>query len=163
MDSKRVQRNMALLLESLDYDFSDFSIPDFSEWLEQQRGQPILFHPRSLPSKLFGAWVPGPRADHIFFEEHTLPLHQKHIKLHELSHLICGHQVKTVSDSDIESLLHATSADSTTFQKTLQRSLNDYTNRQEVEAETLATLISQRAIGRDRKSQPDSSHTIWKF
>jgi hypothetical protein len=45
----------ALLAEiAREYDFGQFTLEGFADWLEQLRGQPILFVPRSLPSTLFG-------------------------------------------------------------------------------------------------------------
>jgi hypothetical protein len=54
-----IEACMQALLDSLQYDFENFTIEGFVEWVARSRGRPIAFVPRALPSKVFGAWVKG--------------------------------------------------------------------------------------------------------
>jgi len=90
MDRSTKTRMKALLTE-LDYDFSRFTLDGFARWLAKRRGQPIVFVPWEMPPSLFGAWIASDGRDYIFFDRDTQPIHQTHIKLHEMAHMLCDH------------------------------------------------------------------------
>lgn len=77
------------------YDFANFTLEDFAVWLSRRRGRPIEFWPMppdfSSKENLMGFWAIICGADCIVYLENTLPIHQLHIQLHELAHLLCGH------------------------------------------------------------------------
>ena len=60
--SGSVKGQMEVFLDSLDYDFEQFTLDEFARWLEQRRGRPIVFVEWELPPD-----VPG-----IFFCSHKL-------------------------------------------------------------------------------------------
>src|SRR5689334_324572 len=82
-----------------------FDIEQFCRSIEQRRGRRILLHPVESSAGPCGLWVAGPTSDHIFYERHTSPLHQEHIVLHEISHLLCGHQVSPLGEHELGALL----------------------------------------------------------
>ncbi|WP_063763278.1 hypothetical protein [Streptomyces sp. NRRL WC-3742] len=70
-----------------------FTLEGFRTSLEHSRGRPIVLEPlpvlgADLPC---GLWIALPDIDLIYFEARTSPAHQDLIKLHELSHVLCGH------------------------------------------------------------------------
>lgn len=77
------------------YDFRHFTLENFADWLSRRRGRTIEFWP--LLSKfghkenLMGFWAVICGVDCIAYLENTLPIHQLHIQLHELAHLLLGH------------------------------------------------------------------------
>ncbi|MER7707224.1 hypothetical protein ABTX81_30525 [Kitasatospora sp. NPDC097605] len=72
-----------------------FSAEALAEALAAERGRPIQFLP--LPpaadsSSHSGLWVPLASVDVLFYSTRTSLAHQTQIKLHELGHVIAGHQ-----------------------------------------------------------------------
>ncbi|MEU3714309.1 hypothetical protein [Streptomyces catenulae] len=94
-----------------------------------------------------GLWLSTETDDHIFFEARTSPLHQEHIVLHEIGHLLFDHQM--LGDGDhggIGALLPDLSP--RLVQRLLART--NYSTCQEQEAEMLASLIRTHATARGR-------------
>ncbi|HVK19995.1 MAG TPA: hypothetical protein VM677_01405 [Actinokineospora sp.] len=58
-----------------------------------QRGREIklLAYPLTVPGP-FGVWIASQKADYVFYQEATSKIHQRHIILHELGHIIAGHE-----------------------------------------------------------------------
>ena len=80
-------------------------------------------------------------SDYIFYEAHTSVLHQDHIILHEVAHLLCEHQ-PVVSNDEIGRLLFP-DLDWKVIQRVLGRTC--YARWPEQEAELIASLILARA------------------
>ncbi|MBP0449213.1 hypothetical protein J5Y04_06580 [Kitasatospora sp. RG8] len=89
------------------------------------------------------------RADYIGYPVDTTALHQQHIVLHEIGHLLCGHTGG--SDSRVSTVVSqalTTQLSEELVRRVLGRSV--YTERQEQEAELVASLALQRALQRPR-------------
>ena len=126
-----------------------FSIEAFCSQLEKQRNRPLLLHP--MPdglrfSEVCGVWVATEDEDYIFYESQTSRVHQEHIILHEIGHVLFGHGVQGGDESHalsegMEALLPDL------FPHNISRFFGrtNYTTRQEREAEMLASLIGVRA------------------
>lgn len=98
------------------------------------RRRPIQLCPISMQDEtLYGAWLASDDVDYVFFERDTARVHQEHIIIHELSHILCGHTTYTVRPDSI-----ATDAILT---RTLRRH-----SREELEAENLAHAIQEAFI-----------------
>ena len=138
---RSTKARMKALLTELDYDFSRFTLDGFARWLAKRRGRPIVFVPWEMPPNLSGAWVASDGQDYIFFDQDTQPIHQTHIKLHEMAHILCDHP--TVRVEPEQALFHPTVADSS-VSKALLRST--HSDQEEQEAETLATLIQEQIL-----------------
>ncbi|MEU5087753.1 hypothetical protein [Streptomyces sp. NPDC021356] len=82
-------------------------------------------------------WLATETGDHIFFETHTTPLHQEHIILHEIAHLLFDHGSQASLAVDLTHLF--TDLSPATVRRLLGRT--SYTTVQEQEAEMLASLI----------------------
>ncbi|MBN2258506.1 MAG: hypothetical protein JW704_11940 [Anaerolineaceae bacterium] len=96
------REKMQAFLDALDYDFSQFTMAGFIQWLEQQRGRGIVRtpYPISTPTAS-GAWIAGKNRDFIFYDEAAPPIHQTHIQLHEMAHMLCGHPTLKVSQESL--------------------------------------------------------------
>ena len=132
---KAIRARMQKLLDELDYDFHGFTLDSFTTWLEQRRGRKIEYRRRAMLSpRLHGSWLAGEDRDFVFYKANTVPIHQVHICLHELGHMICGHSTVTIGRDAVPSeLAHV-----------LLRSF--HTDEEEKEAETLTELIHNRIL-----------------
>jgi hypothetical protein len=106
-----------------------------------RRERPIVLCPvrgRPVPC---GMWIAADARDYIFFETDTSPLHQAHIQLHELAHLLLGHRSAQLLDLDfLRDLLPDLS--SHVLQSVLERA--SYATVEEREAELMASLLLAR-------------------
>jgi hypothetical protein len=123
-----------------------FELEAFCASLARQRRRPIeLVALAGLGGQTHGAWIPTRASDIIVYERQTTPLHQEHIVLHELSHIICGHEAQ-LAGSETARLFPDLRAE--LVQLILERHL--YPTREELEAEILASLIYDRVRGQAR-------------
>jgi hypothetical protein len=88
----------------------------------------------------------------LFFERYTTELHQEHVKLHEVGHLLLAHEATDVLDPDTSRRL-LPNLDPATVKRMLQRTR--YTKQQERDAETVASLILEQA----NRWRPESEWT----
>lgn len=112
-----------------------FSLDGLCDRIAEQRGRPIRLHPlpkEAAESGVCGLWVGTASVDYVFYEAQTTPLHQEHIVLHEIGHILFGHHSveaeESGSDGQVPTVLGRT----------------NYTTRQEQEAEMLASMIRIR-------------------
>jgi hypothetical protein len=89
-----------------------------------------------------GVWLALSTEDLILFEQETSRLHQQHIILHEVGHLLCEHQGELLSAAEELQLL-LPSLDPGMVRHVLHR--NVYSTEEEREAELLAAMIVERA------------------
>lgn len=116
----------------------------FLDRLEQDRGRPIELIPftATVPGALCGIWVGTDQLDLIYHEEATSVLHQDHIILHEIGHMICDHTGTALSGAEHVRNLLRTDAVRGQVETVLGRGA--YTAVEEQEAELVATLILER-------------------
>lgn len=141
----RMQMQLAEICQS--YDFSHFTMPSFVAWIEARRGRPIHFHPWPMPPTLFGLWLKSADTDFIFYQRDTLALHQVHIQLHELAHILCGHETLEVCSENMSGILRQI----LTGEGLRMRSY--YTDAVEAEAETLSALLREEIYRQRRLTQ----------
>lgn len=117
----------------------------FLDRLEQERGRLIELIPftATVPGSPCGIWVGTDSRDLIYHEEATSVLHQDHIILHEIAHMICNHTgVALLNAEHVRSLLQT---DTVKGQVQTVLGRGAYTTVEEQEAELVATLILERA------------------
>lgn len=71
-----------------------FSLKELCRQLETQRQRPIHLHPapiQNLMEGVYGLWLATETDDHFFYEQQTSRLHQEHIVLHEIGHMLLNH------------------------------------------------------------------------
>lgn len=125
-----------------------FDVRALCELVARQRGKAIKVLPypqrvvtesRRLREPLpYGMWLPGERADYIYYREDTSLAHQQHVILHELGHLCCRHYDNTFDDESIESFHE----DGRAVDGGLKRTV--YSDDQERAAEMFAYLVEER-------------------
>jgi hypothetical protein len=124
-----------------------FSIGALCQELATKNGRRIYLHP--FPPELggedmpCGVWVATAVADHIFFERNTSEYHQNHIILHEIGHMLCRHTMSSVAASVLDGGADDLGDDGEVT-GALQRTR--YTDRQEREAELVASMILSRVM-----------------
>jgi hypothetical protein len=88
------------------------------------------------------------RADYILYPVDTTELHQQHILMHEVAHLLCGHTGTAEIDAAATRALMPNLSPEL-VRRVLGRTV--YTETEEHEAELLASLIAQRAARLPRR------------
>ncbi len=119
-------------------------VDELREALSVRRGRPIVLRaaPLPMPGPL-GMWVDTVHGDLIVYQEHTSKLHQDHIILHELCHVIADDKG---SPTDWGSLIPGVD------RREVRRVLNrcSYNDADECRVETAATIIMEWASVLDR-------------
>lgn len=80
------------------YNFRQFGIENFIHHLEAQRARSILCTPYDFRPDVTGVWIPAETADYIFYSRYTHPVHQIHIVLHEIAHMLLKHEHMKISE-----------------------------------------------------------------
>ncbi|MBA6437047.1 hypothetical protein [Streptomyces sp. GMR22] len=115
--------------------------------VERQRPLRLLSLPTpTAPGTPSGMWLATKHGDYIFYDAQTSPLHQEHIIVHEIGHMVCDHR----STTDGQPLYrHVDIADPESIRQVLPRLR--YSDEQEQEAELIASIILEAA---GRASEP---------
>ena len=140
---------MQALLKSLDYDFDNFTMDGFRAYLEHRRDRKLVFVPWSMPPSLTGAWLAADGCDFVFYASDTLPIHQAHIQLHEMAHMLCGHSGLKTDGSALQVFRAFRPTQET--DRLMFRSAHSAI--EELEAETLASLVQRQALRSARLHQ----------
>lgn len=119
-----------------------FDLGSLCQRIGQASGRPIVLMPTAMTFGNFcGLWLATAKADYVFYEQHTTPLHQVHIVFHELGHILRGHSASRTLGEDVARALTA-AVEPGEVQRVLGR--DTYNNEAEYEAELIATLLLQR-------------------
>lgn len=140
MDISVLRRRCAARLSELPLTYP-FDLQALCEVLAARRGRPLCLYAARLGGIGSGLWLMAATGDCIFFERDTNPLHQQHIVLHELGHLIAGHRPGSVVDAAAPEEPFV-GVDTPRVQAMLARSA--YSRVEEQEAEMVATLLLER-------------------
>ena len=143
-----------------------FDAEAFVAGLAAQRGRPIELMPVSAPDGApCGLLMSTERADYILYPTNTTALHRRHILLHEVGHLVCGH---TGPDSGPDGVAIDAAAGRQLMPnlspELVRRVLGrtTYTEVEEREAELVATLLAQRVV-RPEEPAPDVPEDLRRF
>ena len=149
---RSIKAKMRSLLAEVEtkYDFSQFTMESFRSWIEQQRGKELNFVPWAMPPSMSGAWLSSDKSEYIFYEKNTPTIHQGHIQLHELAHILCGHPTIKVGAEKITMLFRQVidGCVDQEDQSLLLRSAQS--GEAEIEAEVLASFIQNKVIQNGR-------------
>jgi len=96
----------------------------------------------------FGCWIKTGKADYVVYQQRTTHHHQNHIILHEVGHILAGHDAAVGSAAP--GVAEGPYPEIARQPVRLALFRNSFSNRQEREAETIATMIMQRASVLDR-------------
>lgn len=121
--------------------------------LARRRERPIRLVPYPLPVPgAFGLWVGTTDADYVLYQKDTTTAHQEHIILHEVGHIISGHN-SDETDDDIWGQIFP-DIPPEIVHRALRR--EGYGPEVEREAEMVATVIKEWATLLDQlKFSPD--------
>jgi hypothetical protein len=146
MNERTLRRRCRRELRDLDIQ-SPLDVHMLCRRLGQRRGRPIRLtaYPLPLPGPL-GVWVATAMSDHIVFQRETSKIHQDHIILHEVGHILAGHGGEQEEGEAWERLFPDISADH--VRAVLGRTTYDHAH--EREAELVATIILEWASVLDR-------------
>jgi hypothetical protein len=171
---EEIRRRMQALLDSFDYDFSQFALSGFAKWVGKRRGRKVIFLPyHFVRPRVSGAWVEDADYDYIFFETRDAPpVLQAHSQFHEFSHILCGHSTASVTPADIALLLsHSGCCDQgqiTSVFFCTSGELDEATREHELEAEMLSSLMRELILRSSRleellKAVPSNMHQLSYF
>lgn len=142
MSERRIRDRCRRLVEGLDIPVP-FDARELCRRVAGDRGRPIHLTALPMPPGVpCGLWVSTEAADFVFYEKETSGLHQEHIILHELGHLLCDHEATSGLAPDVSRTLLPT-LDPALVSRVLKRS--HYSAEAEREAELIASLILERA------------------
>jgi len=108
------------------------------------RKRPLRLHPlppEAATTGTCGLWLATDAEDHIFYEQRTALLHQEHIVLHEIGHLLFDHKMLAL-DGEAGWVMLLPDLDMSAVQQLLHRT--NYATDQEQEAELFASLLGTR-------------------
>ena len=129
-----------------------WSVSDLAGRLATLRGRPlhVEFLPSSRGEMPCGLWLATDTADYIFARQGTSKLHHQHFVLHEVGHMVCGHQGLDLSLEFASMLPHLKP-------EVIRRALGrtSYSNPHEQEAEAFADFLYHCVKRNWRKREPD--------
>jgi hypothetical protein len=151
MNSRKIRSRCKRLVDALDIPVP-FDARELCRRVGAARNRQIHLRSLAMPAGgPCGVWVSTDTGDFIFYEEQTSGLHQEHIIVHELGHLLSDHEASAVLAPEVCQLL-LPSLDPGIVSRVLSRSR--YSAVAELEAEMIASLILERA-NRWRSRAPD--------
>jgi len=132
------------ILRDLDYDFKAFTIDTFIARVSEVKRRRIRTIPWDMPPGLFGAWLidGDERVDYIFYRQNVPPIHQIHIQLHELAHILSDHPTLQVRCDPMGVVLN----DNDLPCERRIRQIAERSDEIEQEAEVLVALIQAQII-----------------
>jgi hypothetical protein len=142
MSTKEIRRRCQALVADL-----DIPVP-FDSWelcahIATRRGRAIRLRAVTMPAgSPCGIWLSTASNDYIFYEAHTSRLHQEHIIVHEIGHVLCDHHATAALSPETSRLL-LPNLDPALVNRVLSR--GHYSAEEEQEAEMIAALILQHA------------------
>ncbi|MFJ4321074.1 hypothetical protein ACIP46_38225 [Streptomyces lavendulae] len=138
---RRLRRSCRRLLRKLDIQ-PPLRVEDLCRKLGEFRGKPIQLIPWELPMPgPFGIWMSRPSEDSIFYQKETTRLHQDHIILHEIGHILSEHSDDS-TDGGVPDLGPDFPRD--LFSRGFRRTC--YAEDYEREAELIATIIQEWTV-----------------
>jgi sirohydrochlorin ferrochelatase len=144
-----------------------FDVREMCRRASRQRGRPIVVAPLALAAAApCGLWLDAHGTDYIFFEANTSPMHQDHIILHELGHVLCHRHGGGLDDDTLRTLFP--DLDLNLVRGALGRTR--YSAVEEREAEIFAGLVLGRAWRApvaaepaESSSDPDAHDVLRRF
>lgn len=131
-----------------------FDLDAFCQAIAARRGRRLRLLPKPTRMGPCGVWLALPESDYAYYEPGTSRLHQEHIILHEVSHLLWDHQPVEVVDPWLLKELFP-HLDPTVVGRVLARTT--YSAIEECEAEVMATVVRERVERTRQAPQPGTS------
>jgi hypothetical protein len=128
-----------------------FDVRELCRRVAADRGRDLVLFPldtarAGVPS---GLWVEMPHRDELYYDAMTSPAHQDLIVLHELGHMLFDHH----PGGELAELVAAANPDVAGAARRMLRR-DGYSDQEELEAETFATVVAQRYADQTRPASP---------
>jgi hypothetical protein len=118
-------------------DFENYSIDLLVARVAKYRGISIILVPQPMQGLTeYGYWLKGQVHDYIFFDCATARVHQDHIIMHELGHILLGHETYRVT-------AESTAKDALCLMRSINRDC-----REERDAEGFAIALQHEIVRR---------------
>lgn len=130
------------ILDDLDIP-EPFELTAFLARIASLRGRRIYIQPFTARHGLCGAWIRTQHADYLYHDQHTTSVHQIHILVHEIAHMLLGHEQDGGAATDLAGLLSPNPGDQ--HVTAMNGRCTAYTSARERDAETLASVILERS------------------
>lgn len=143
MKDKKLRRNLEQRLRALHVTIpSPFSAEAFCTNVAEARGRAIHLIPWDTTTAVVpcGLWISTVNADYIVYEQAAAGILRQHIVLHELAHLLLGHQGAAQLDSAAGKFQFL---DPAMVDRVLGRT-SAYDADEEREAEVLASMVGEQ-------------------
>jgi hypothetical protein len=139
---RELRRRCKRLLRSLDIQ-PPLQVDVLCRRLGDRLGRPIRLIPWALPVPgPFGLWMSRPGEEVIFYQEETTRVHQDHIILHEIGHILAEHEDN--GDAGAQYPVLGPDFPHDLITRSFRRTC--YTEDYEREAELVATIIQEWAM-----------------
>jgi hypothetical protein len=134
------------------------SLDDFVKWTETLFDRKLFLLALPMPRGVFGLWCSDAelRHEYILCDSSAPPLHQTHIYLHEISHLLWGHPIRPLTSTGLKDLIRKLRSRTYDFSQS-----KPHDDEIEIEAEVMAMLIYQEIAQTKQKLEPSIISTNW--
>ncbi|MET8680894.1 hypothetical protein ABZW18_25760 [Streptomyces sp. NPDC004647] len=139
--TKRLRERCRKIVDNLEIS-TPFDVKALCDGIGDRRGRPIRLVPMDMPVSVSGLWLYTDSYDAIVYERRTSRVHQEHIILHEIGHLLSEHDATPTMGDEVSRLL-LPNLNPQVVRAMLGRTR--YTEPEEQEAELIASLLLERA------------------
>lgn len=141
------------VLYALAYDFNEFELSHFVKHIGIYREKPIQLVPFPFTPTLFGVWVLAEMRDYIFYNACVQPIHQTHIILHEIAHMLLNHQRRRIDDVLPSELLRELGANGAMGRLRIAPTSDIHADEEEQESERFVYLIQRQLMRANRLAE----------
>jgi len=140
------------IVDTLDYDYSQFSLPDFTDHVAGFVRQEIIIVPWEFEKDLFGLWINTTTSHYVFFNDQLHATLQFHTILHEFAHIVLEHEPKPIGHYIDSKVLEQFQLTQTPLGKARTNQQIVEQDKEEHEAEEFVFLVQSQLIYWDRTS-----------
>lgn len=144
--------NLGQIFTMLDYDYSTFTLPHFTDHVAGFVRKEILLIPYELEKTLSGIWVREQTAHYIFYNDQLHSILQSHTILHEIAHIVLGHTPKPLDHYLNEDILREYNL-TQPIGKARANPQDNKLDDEEQEAEEFVFLIQNQLMQLNRSSE----------
>jgi hypothetical protein len=147
-----LMKDINSIFTSLDYDYTIFTLPDFTDHAAGFVRKEILLIPYALEKTLSGIWVHEQTAHYVFYNNQLHIILQIHTILHEIAHIVLEHKPKPVDHYLNDDILNEYNITHPVGRARINPSGNA-SDDQELEAEEFVFLIQHQLMLLNRSSE----------
>ena len=144
--------HLSRIFNELNYDYSIFTIPHFTDYVAGFARKEILLIPYELEKTLSGIWVREETAHYVFYNNQLHLILQVHTILHEMAHIVLKHKPKPVEHYLNDDILKEYNLTHPVGKARENPQVNN-TNTEEQEAEEFVFLIQHQLMQLNRSSE----------